>query len=92
MSSSKISHAQDRALDRDGPKSNHLAGLSVRNGPVEDDDMDVDAPVSNGASKRKSRTSITKISYRDDSDSDEGAPLVRDTPRQRKNCCGANSS
>ncbi|KAH7162702.1 hypothetical protein B0J13DRAFT_669378 [Dactylonectria estremocensis] len=80
LSSSKISHAQDKALDRDGPNSNHLAGLSVRNGPVEDD-MDLDAPVTNGANKRKSRTSITKISYRDDSDSDDGAPLAK---RQRQ--------
>ncbi|KAH7170594.1 hypothetical protein EDB81DRAFT_637147 [Dactylonectria macrodidyma] len=80
VSSSKISHAQDRALDRDGPNSNHLAGLSVRNGPVEDD-MDLDAPVVNGANKRKSRTSITKISYRDESDSDDGAPLAK---RQRQ--------
>ncbi|KAF7549391.1 hypothetical protein G7Z17_g6418 [Cylindrodendrum hubeiense] len=81
LSSSKISHAQDKALDRDGPNSNHLAGLSVRNGPVEDDDMDMDAPVLNGANKRKSRTSITKISYKDDSDSDDGAPLAK---RQRQ--------
>ncbi|KPM40673.1 DNA topoisomerase 1 [Neonectria ditissima] len=81
LSTAKISHAQDRALDRAGPKSDVLGGLSVRNGPVEYEDVEVDAPVQNGASKRKSRTSITKISYKDNSDSDEGAPLAK---RQRQ--------
>ena len=53
-------------------------GISIRNGPVDDDAMDLDhAP--NGTAKRKSRTSIDKsISYKDDSDSD-GAPLVCET-------------
>lgn len=89
VSSSKISRAQDEALDRAFPdKHTGLAGLSVRNGPVVDDDMDIDAPVTNGASKRKSRSSINKVSYRDDSESDDGAPLVGDAPNM-KNCCGA---
>ena len=80
VSSSKISRAEDKAMDRALPKkSTGLAGLSVRNGPVED--MDVDTPVTNGASKRKSRGSISKVNYRDnDSESDGGAPLVGDTP------------
>ncbi|KAK7432696.1 DNA topoisomerase 1 [Neonectria magnoliae] len=81
ISAAKISHAQDRALDRAGPNSDILGGISVRNGPVEYEDVDMDAPVSNGANKRKSRTSITKISYKDNSDSDEGAPLAK---RQRQ--------
>lgn len=40
--------------------------------------MDVDSPPVNGAAKRKSRSSITQISYKDESDdSDDGQPLVR---------------
>ena len=49
------------------------AGLSIRNGPVED--MDVDEPATNGH-KRKSRTSISKPAYKDVSDSDGDEPLV----------------
>lgn len=33
-------------------------GVSIRNGPVLNDPMDVDEPATNGASKRKSRSSI----------------------------------
>lgn len=51
------------------------AGLSIRNGPVDDDAMDVDAPQTNG--KRKSRSSIVSISYKDDSGSEDDKPLVR---------------
>ncbi|KAM5351610.1 hypothetical protein ACJ41O_004333 [Fusarium nematophilum] len=83
ISSSKISHAEDMALDRSVPNSaSKLAGLSVRNGPIEDTTMDIDEPTTNGATKRKSRTSITKVNYKDnDSESDDGAPLAK---RQRK--------
>ncbi|VUC28358.1 unnamed protein product [Clonostachys rosea] len=75
LSASTVSAAQDKALDRAAPqKATGLAGLSVRNGPVRDDDsMDVDAPTTNG--KRKSRTSISKPAYKDDSDSD--APFAK---------------
>ncbi|CAM1505644.1 Fc.00g112810.m01.CDS01 [Cosmosporella sp. VM-42] len=78
LSSSKISRADDKAMARGLPnKSTGLAGLSVRNGPVEDE-MDVDTPVTNGTSKRKSRTSINKINYRDnESETDDGAPLAK---------------
>lgn len=76
VSAAKISSAEDRALDRSAPKENTaLAGLSVRNGPVLDE-MDVDHTGTNGNSKRKSRSSISKINYRDDSESDDGQPLV----------------
>ncbi|PKS06371.1 hypothetical protein jhhlp_007119 [Lomentospora prolificans] len=45
------------------------------------DAMDVDGPLTNGTAKRKSRTSITKINYKDESeDSDDGQPLAK---RQR---------
>lgn len=40
--------------------------------------MDIDSPPVNGAAKRKSRSSITQVSYKDESDdSDDGQPLVR---------------
>lgn len=66
VSSSKISASQDKALDRSiSSRKSDAAGLIIP------DDMDIDS-ISN---KRKSRTSITKISYKDESDS-EGEPLV----------------
>ena len=75
VSSSTISRSEDKAMDRSLPNGkSSMVGLSLRNGPVED--MDVDAPSTNGANKRKSRSSISKVDYRDDSDSD-GEPLVR---------------
>ncbi|CAI4216205.1 unnamed protein product [Parascedosporium putredinis] len=48
------------------------------------DAMTVDSPLTNGAAKRKSRTSITKINYKDNSeDSDDGQPL-KATPATKK--------
>ncbi|KAL7943444.1 hypothetical protein V8C42DRAFT_346894 [Trichoderma barbatum] len=79
LSSSKISRAQDIALDKSVPKKGSgMAGLSIRNGPVENGDMDLDSPSYNGA-KRKSRVSITQVDYKDESESD-GQPLAK---RQR---------
>lgn len=76
MSSSKISRAEDAALDKSVPaKGSGMAGLSIRNGPVENGEMDLDSPATNGA-KRKSRGSLTK-SYKEESESD-GEPLVGD--------------
>lgn len=76
VSSAKISRSDDKALDRDTPMgTTGLAGLSVRNGPV-GDAMDVDKPSTNGAHKRKSRSSISNVvDYKDDSETD-GEPLV----------------
>jgi DNA topoisomerase-1 len=54
------------------------AGVSIRNGPVIEDEMDVDT-ATNGASKRKSRGSTSKpVNYNDPrSDSEEDTvPLV----------------
>lgn len=52
------------------------AGISIRNGPVQDDSMDIDTP--NGTAKRKARNSVgNNTSYKDESDSDDAAPLVR---------------
>ncbi len=76
MSAATISRAEDEALDRSVPSNGaEMAGLSIRNGPVQEDPMDVDAPATNGH-KRKSRSSITKPSYKDDLDSDDSQPLV----------------
>ncbi|GFP52567.1 DNA topoisomerase 1 [Trichoderma asperellum] len=78
MSSSKISRAEDVALDKSMSKPSGMAGLSIRNGPVENGEMDLDSPSTNG-SKRKSRESIIKVDYKDESESD-GEPLAK---RQR---------
>lgn len=64
----------DESISSNGQPA--AAGISIRNGPVHDDPMDIDHP--NGSAKRKSRTSISKnVSYKDESDSDDAAPLVR---------------
>lgn len=64
----------DESISKVRPSA--TTGLSIRNGPVEDDHMDIDQP--NGTAKRKARTSIGKeISYKEHSDSDDAAPLVR---------------
>ena len=78
-----IPKSLDKEMDRIGPKSNgHVEpGISVANGPVEE--MDVDAPETNGVNgsihnKRKSRSSIVSKSYKEASDSeDDEKPLVR---------------
>jgi DNA topoisomerase-1 len=83
LSAAKISSAQDKALDRSAPNGDTaLAGLSVRNGPVTDE-MDVDHHGANGNAKRKSRSSLPKINYRDDSESDDARPLAK-RPRPSK--------
>ncbi|KAF4998140.1 hypothetical protein FDECE_11875 [Fusarium decemcellulare] len=83
VSKPKISHAEDDAMDRSVPDSgSKTAGLSIRNGPILDDSMDIDGPATNGATKRKSRNSITKVNYKDnDSDSDDDVPMAK---RQKK--------
>lgn len=71
VSAAKVTASMDKALDRSVPKSSGGGeGLLVRRNNA--DAMALDGPLSN---KRKSRTSITKIDYKVDSDSD-GAPLV----------------
>lgn len=72
-----ISKSVDMAMDRAQPASNGAVGISIRNGPVEE--MDIEQPKVNGHSstKRKARASTSK-SYREDSDGSEDAPLVRD--------------
>ena len=68
-------------MDKAHPPAEHGApGISIRNGPV--DEMDVDEPVLNGNAKgkRKSRSSMGNgKSYKEASEDDgeEGRPLVR---------------
>ncbi|KAI0817705.1 eukaryotic DNA topoisomerase I [Xylaria sp. FL0064] len=52
------------------------APLSIRNGPIDNDD---DVPLVNGNGKRKSRSSVGNVNYRE-ADSDDG----RSAKRQRK--------
>ena len=70
-----ISKSVDKAVDRGQPSSDGVAGISVRNGPVED--LRATGPRLNGesSSKRKSRPSNAK-SYKEASDSDDDLPLV----------------
>ena len=51
-----------------------LAGLSERNGPVQQDEMDINGHSRNGVHKRKSRPSIPSYA---ESDSDD-EPIVSD--------------
>jgi DNA topoisomerase-1 len=81
-SKERISKNEDRAMDKEVPSNGHIEpGISIRMGPV--DDMDVDAPATNGNAngKRKARTSTTKEkTYKDASSSeDDDKPLVRMT-------------
>ena len=70
------------------------AGVSIRNGPVLDDKMDVDTPNTNGTTKRKSRASTSKpVKYNDDGSSDsDGAPLVCYNFRSLAKCALGSSS
>lgn len=63
-------------MDESASKPRHSAtGISIRNGPIDDDSMDIDQP--NGTAKRKARSSISNnVSYKDQSDSDDEIPLV----------------
>ncbi|KAG6041794.1 hypothetical protein E4U41_002006 [Claviceps citrina] len=74
LSSSRITRADDKALDKAQPKqTSGMAGITVASGPVDDEMKDLDAPNSH---KRKSRSSMPKVSYKDESDSD-GQPMAK---------------
>lgn len=78
VSAAKIPKSEDQAMDSSVSKAlpSAATGISIRNGPIDSDPMDIDQ--SNGTTKRKSRASLGKeISYKDDSDSEDAAPLVR---------------
>ena len=75
-----IPKSLDNAMDKANPPAqNGAAGISIRNGPV--DEMDIDEPQVNGnAGKRKARSSMgNRTSYKEASDEEEGGdvPLVR---------------
>jgi DNA topoisomerase-1 len=67
-------------MDKQQPSNGSLNhGISIRMGPVEEMEVDEDAPATNGANgKRKSRGSIGKT-YKEatSSDDEEDEPLVR---------------
>jgi DNA topoisomerase-1 len=78
-SDDRVSKQIDRAMDKQTPSNGHVEpGLSIRMGPV--DDMDVDAPATNGNAngKRKARASLTNT-YKEASSEDDDKPLVRST-------------
>ncbi|KAF1997578.1 DNA topoisomerase 1 [Amniculicola lignicola CBS 123094] len=83
----RISKKVDQAMDKAIPSNGHVEpGVSIRMGPV--DDMDVDAPQTNGNGKRKARTSLTNgRTYKEASSSeDDDKPLSkrRRTSQQAK--------
>ncbi|KAH6690431.1 DNA topoisomerase [Plectosphaerella plurivora] len=73
VSAARISAAEDKAMEPKGKPA--PAGLSIRNGPVDEDAMDIDSSHTNG--KRKSRSSIVSVSYKDESGSDDDKPLAK---------------
>ncbi|KAK3310159.1 uncharacterized protein B0T15DRAFT_481622 [Chaetomium strumarium] len=72
-----ISPSTDREMDKSASKARPgPPGASIRHGPV-DDRMDIDS-TPNGNAKRKSRSSINQaVQYKEESDSDDGAPLAK---------------
>ena len=76
-----IPKSLDKAMDRANPSTtNGITGISIRNGPM--DEMDIDGQELNGLAnnKRKARASTGKgKSYKEASDeeNDEEKPLVR---------------
>ena len=79
-SSDIIPESVDNAMDKANPPvQNGAAGISLRNGPVEE--MDIDKPQTNGTTgKRKSRSSLSNgKSYKEPSDEDDDVPLVRNS-------------
>ena len=74
VSATEISKAKVGALGQAAvePSKTTTVGISIRNGPVVNA-VDVNGSATNG--KRRSRTSTSKVNYKDDSSDDE--PLVR---------------
>ncbi|TGJ80635.1 hypothetical protein E0Z10_g8134 [Xylaria hypoxylon] len=75
LSAEKISKAEDRAMDIDSNVRMRPAPLSIRYGPIDDDD----APLVNGNGKRKSRSSAGNVNYHE-SDGENS----RSTKRHKK--------
>ena len=78
VSQAHISKDVDKAMDKADARATYVpSGVAVRNGPVVEDKMEVDEPLTNGNTKRKARASISKAPKYADSESDEDAvPLV----------------
>ncbi|KAK7541044.1 DNA topoisomerase 1 [Phyllosticta citribraziliensis] len=99
VSTSTIPKSGDRHMDKETTVSNGQLepGLSIRNGPVEQ--MDVDGSATNGAmnGKRKSRASINGACYKEassSSDDDDDKPLSkrRKTTVPKDTSAGASDS
>lgn len=93
VSNATIPASLDKAMDKATSDSKPApAGVSVRNGPVVDDDVQMeDAPLVNGSAngKRKSRSSISaapKYTADTDSDDEDAQPLVRSQCRLCSQC------
>ncbi|KAL0938779.1 topoisomerase i [Colletotrichum truncatum] len=83
VSSSRVSKADDHEMDRTASKARAAPpGISVRHGPV-DDEMDIDGPSTNGA-KRKSRSSLPKVNYKVETDSDDDVPMAKRQKTKQK--------
>jgi DNA topoisomerase-1 len=69
-------------MDKASAKAHNApAGISIRNGPVLDDKMDVDEPATNGTAKRKARTSTSKpVNYHDEESEEDLKPSVCKLP------------
>lgn len=83
LSKEKITKDVDTAMGDALPSNGHIEpGVSVRNGPMEEMDVDMNG-TSNG--KRKSRGSLGKtVSYAEaDSSGEDDKPLVRSTLERR---------
>ncbi|KAL9631059.1 MAG: hypothetical protein Q9204_004414 [Flavoplaca sp. TL-2023a] len=91
-SADTIPRSLDKAMDAANKPAKHAApGISIRNGPVEDMDID-QQPGSN--SKRKGRASMSNgVSYKDASDdSEEDKPLSKRRRMSKGNARDASSS
>ena len=71
-----ISKSVDKAMDNANQAAkNAPAGISIRNGPV--DEMNLDEPTANGTSKRKARGSMGNgHSYKEMSEEEDDKPSV----------------
>ncbi|KAK0729068.1 hypothetical protein B0T21DRAFT_206242 [Apiosordaria backusii] len=77
-SAPKISPSADRKMDKLASRARPAPpNVSIRNGPVKEDAMDIDS-TPNGGPKRKARSSLGQaVNYKDESESDDGAPLAK---------------
>ena len=75
-----IPKSVDKAMDRQIPSAaNGAPGISIRNGPMEEMDIDGPEPSGKASNKRKARASMGNgKSYKEASDEDDedGKPLV----------------